>query len=296
MTTDERDRLIQRLRQDSGGDSADERTLNLFQVKKTDTIIVPTRNGNAHIFIHYPEGGIAPYPLLVNIHGGGFIKGHRGQDTVFCRNMCSRAGCAVIDIDYTPVPEQRYPYALHQCYDVVKWASDNSVELGVDSLRIALCGHSAGGNLAAAISLINNEKRDFKILLQILDYPCLDLHTPPQLKRDAYKNPKLPPEIIRLVEGLYVDDDQRLLPTVSPCFAPDNMLTGLPETLIITCYGDYLGQEAESYALKLLEAGVPVTARRFLESGHGFVVRRNGQFEEAEAMILQAMQKVYKTK
>lgn len=317
MISQERKRLIQYLRDTGPGNTVSEELKNMYHVRKTDDRMVPTRDGETHVYIHYPDSGQIRHPLFINIHGGGFIKSHREQDTVFSRNICSRAGCVVIDIDYIPAPDQMYPYALHQCYDVVKWAVRNSELLQIDPAYISLCGHSAGGNLAAAIALLNHERHDFNIALQILDYPCLDLYTPPQFKRNAYKNPqKIPPEfaklyhsvyaddayrfdptaysrVTQLYTSVYIDDECRLDPTASPLFAPVEMLTGLPEALIFTCGDDIWGEEAEKYAYRLLEAGVPITARRFLKSSHGFVVRRKDQFEEAENMIFDALGRVF---
>lgn len=317
MISQERERLIKHLRDTGAGNTVSEEAMNMYPVRKTDDMTVPTRDGETHVYIHYPDSGQSRYPIFINIHGGGFIKRHREQDTVFSKNICSRAGCAVIDIDYAPAPEQKYPYALHQCYDVVKWAVGNSELLQLDPAYISLCGHSAGGNLAAAIAILNNVRQDFNIALQILDYPCLDLYTPPQFKRNAYKNPrKLPPEfaklchsvyvdgeygfdptassrVAQLYTGVYIDDECRLDPTASPLFAPGEMLTGLPEALIFTCGDDIWGEEAEKYAYRLLEAGVPVTARRFLNSSHSFVVRRKDQFEEAENMIFHALDRIF---
>jgi acetyl esterase len=294
MISQEQAQLIQYLRNNGAGNTVGEELMNMYKVKRTDDVMVPTRGGETHVYIHHPDSGQILHPLFINIHGGGFIKGHREQDTVFSKNICSRANCVVIDIDYTPAPEQKYPYALHQCYDVVKWANNNYEILHVDPAYTALCGHSSGGNFAAAIAIMNHEKKDFDIALQILDYPCLDLYTPPHFKRNAYKNPqKLPPNVAQLYNSVYVDDEYRLDPTVSPLFAPDEMLTGLPEALIFTCGDDPLGDEAEKYAYRLLSAGVPVTARRFPNSSHGFVVRRKDQYEEAEKMILDSLGRAF---
>ncbi len=292
MITQEQEQLIKYLRESGVGNTVGEELKNMYHIRKTDDRMIPTRDGETHVYIHYPDSGQTPYPLFVNIHGGGFIKDHREQDTVFSKNICSRANCVVIDIDYTPSPEQRYPYALHQCYDAVKWANDNCEALQIDPDRIALCGHSAGGNLVAAITLMNREKQDFNIALQILDYPLLDLRTPPKLKRNADKHPRMI-QAFQLLNSVYITEEGKLEATASPFFAPDEMLAGLPEALIFTCGDDHLGEEGEKYAYKLLEAGVPVTARRFLESSHGFVVRRKEQHEEAVRMILDALGRVF---
>lgn len=317
MISQDQERVIQYLRHTGEGNTVSEELMNRFPVRKTDDLMIPTRDGETHVYIHHPDSDQDLHPLFINIHGGGFIKEHRQQDTVFSKNICNRATCVVIDIDYIPAPEKKYPYAFHQCYDVVTWANNNSKLLQIDPANTALCGHSAGGNLAAAITIMNQERHDFSIALQILDYPCLDLYRPPQFKRNAYKNLQdIPPDIAKLYNSAYVDDgctldptaypravqlfirayvddECRLDPTVSPLFAPDDMLTNLPEALIITCGNDIFGEEAEKYAYRLLEAGVPVTARRFLDSSHGFVVRRKDQYAEAEKMILDALGRVF---
>jgi len=292
MLSQEQKQLLQRLQEAGAGHTVSEELMNLYQVGKTDERMAPTRDGETRVYAHYPASPQTSYPLFVNIHGGGFIRGHRQQDTVFAKNICSRANCAVIDIDYTPAPAQRYPFALHQCYDVVKWARDNSEALQIDPNTMALCGHSAGANLVAGITLLNQETHDFAIGLQILDYPLLDVYTPAHCKRDADKNPRMV-QAFRLLSSVYIDADRILEPTASPLYAPDTMLRGLPEALVITCGDDHLGEEGEKYAYRLLEAGVPVTARRFLNSGHGFVIRRQDEYEEVEAMILHALTKLY---
>ncbi|RRJ62730.1 alpha/beta hydrolase [Paenibacillus oralis] len=313
----EQEQLIKMLRSDE--DKVSEELMNKYKVGKTEEMMVPTRDGETHIYVYYPDSDQkGPYPLFVNIHGGGFITGYREQDIVFSKNISSRANYVVIDIDYTPAPEKKYPYALHQSYDVIKWASKNSELLNIDPEKIVLCGHSAGGNLAAAVTLLNNVRHDFKIALQILDYPSLNLYTPQPLKRNAYKDPVNVPlsiaslynsafvdeekdldptayaRLSQLYYDAYIDEDYRLDPTASPIFAPDEMLIGLPEALIITCWDDYRGEDAEKYAYRLLQAGVPVTARRMTDSSHGFVVSRDDQFEEAEKMIFDALDRVYK--
>lgn len=294
MTDEQRSQVIAEIRASGIGKEVSKELLEMFQVKRNEEKQIPTRDGETHVFIYYPEESVdnKALPLFVNIHGGGFVKGHRQQDVVFCKNICSRAGCVVIDIDYVTAPEQKYPYALHQCYDVVKWAMENHQELGIDPQCLVLAGHSAGGNLVAGITLMNNQNKDFDIALQILDYAPLDMYTPPQLKKNAYKIPRLTPDRMQLYNELYIDDNQKLEPTASPVFAPVEMLIGLPEALVITAGVDPLCEEGEKYASRLVEAGVTVTAKRFRESSHGFVVQRRGEFEEAEKLVFSILRKV----
>lgn len=288
------EKMIKKIRSEGIGNKVSPELLEKFNIKSCEEKIIPTRNGKTHIFIYKPQIEKSKMPLYINIHGGGYVKGHREQDIVFCKNICSRANCVVIDIDYETAPEQKYPYAINQCYDVAKWAWVNYEKLGIYREKIAMGGHSAGGNATAAVAIMLNKTGEFKLCLQILDYPALDLYTPPQLKKNAYINEKLSPKQLALYNELYIEPSNRLDPEASPVFAPNEILEGLPEALIITCQKDSLCKEAELYAAKLIAAGVRVTAQRFLNSEHGFVVRRREEFEEAEKIILNTLDRVFK--
>lgn len=284
--TTEQEEFVRRLRDPRDG--AGPELLDLYPVARTDDTTVPTRDGETHVYIHHPFDAETRAPLFVNIHGGGFIKRHRDQDTVFATGICARAKCIVIDIDYAPTPEERFPYALHQCYDVVSWAVEHGSALGADPSRTAVCGHSSGGNFAAGIALLNAEAHDFELALQILDYPLLDLVTPTRDKPNA----ELGPHLVRgheLMEAAYIDKAQTGEWAASPILAPTELLAQLPPTLILTCADDMLDEEGRLYAAKLAEAGVPVTVKRFLHSDHGFTVRRKGEYPLAESLILDAV-------
>lgn len=246
MNNEERDRLVAEIRNTAVGVTVSPELFNLFPVKSCEEKMISTRDGETHIYLYRPLNDKENLPLYVNIHGGGFVKGIRGQDMVFCKNICNHMNCIVIDIDYTTAPEKEYPFALHQCYDIVKWAWDNSKELGIDRSRIAVGGHSAGGNFTTGITMLAKKTNEFNIKLQILDYPPLDLFTPPQFKPDAYKNPSLDPGRMNFYTSLYIEEHQKLEPTVSPLFAPDEMLEGLPEALVLTAGFDCLREEAEN--------------------------------------------------
>jgi acetyl esterase len=299
MDQSERNRHIQELlqsREHGAGSSVDPELLVRFPVKKIEDWVLPTRAGETHVFVFYPESRKKVLPLYVNIHGGGFVRGHREQDIVFCCNIASHMECVVVDIDYATVPEQKYPYALHQCYDVVKWfyqnPDDEKLDIKIDNKKIAVGGHSAGGNLTAALTLMSKQTGEFSTVLQILDYAVVDLYSPPELKPMTYTQ-SLTPDKVRFINSLYIDSDQTLEPYVSPLFAPLEMLTGLPAALILTCGYDSLAKESEQYASRLIEAGVTVTAKRFLESHHGFTIRRVEEFEAAEQIIRNALKQAF---
>lgn len=284
--------IVNQLRAQDVDTNIDAEEFNKFPVKEIREMWVKTRNGDTHIFIHFPLGSEETHPLYINIHGGGFVKGHKKRDTLFCQKMAFSLNCVVIDIDYKIAPEERFPYALHECYDIVKWAYNNPKLLNIDPERIAVGGHSAGGTLTAGLAMMANKSKEFSIVLQILDYPPLDLYTDPQNKKILEK--AIPVDRARAYNDLYIDEEDRNNPLASPVYATADMLKGLPPALVLTADQDSLCEEAEKFAAMLLEAGVQVTAKRFIDSVHGFVTMRKEGYEEAEKMIITSLKIAFK--
>lgn len=285
-------KIVNQIRVKDRKKTVDPNIMAKYPIKETKEMFVKTRNDDAHIYVHYPLDNEEQYPLYVNIHGGGFIKGHFQVDELFCRKIVNMTHCVVIDIDYKIAPEFMFPYALNQCYDVVKWAYGNYKELGIDKNKIALGGHSAGGNLAAGITLMAAKSKDFPIAYQILDYPPLDLYTDPAAKK-AFIDTTISHEKARIYNALYINKEDRNNPLASPVFASTEQLKGLPPTLIITAELDTLCDEAEKYAAMLIKAGVEVTTKRFLGSTHSFTVNLKEGYEDAVKMIVKALNNAF---
>lgn len=146
---------------------------------------IPTRHGDVQVYRYLPEKAEKPLPVIVNFHGGGFIKGYREKDTLFARNLCCHTNCMVLDIDYKTAPEYPYPYALEEGYDGISYIWSHGEELGIRPDKIILSGQSAGGNLAAGITLMAKERKEFDIRLVLLSYPVLDLAKDPGEKSFA---------------------------------------------------------------------------------------------------------------
>lgn len=249
---------------------------------------IPTREGASRVLFLSPKAKKDVYPLYINIHGGGFVRGYEKRDTLFCAFLTETLGCKVIDIDYRLAPEHPFPAGLNECYDVVKWAFDNAAQLNIDIERVVVGGHSAGGNFTAAISLMANRTTDFNIQLQILDYPFLDAVTDPADKID--EESILPADRMRMFNTLYIEDEKDYAnPLVSPVCASPEMLSNLPPALIIIPGKDCLRHEGERYARMLIDAGVEVRIRKFLESDHGFVVNGAAEYREARKLIVHAL-------
>ncbi|RGY98095.1 hypothetical protein DXA13_12420 [Clostridium sp. AM58-1XD] len=163
-----------------------------------------------HLYVYYPKELKSAYPVFINLHGGGFVKGHRQQDVVFCRNICQNACCAVFDIDYHTAPEYRYPYALNEVYDTASYLWQHAEELQLDKTKLVIGGHSAGGNLTLAAAFMAQEKGGFVPAGLLVDYPAVDLEQDPAEKRGANGPDVKPPiEDCRKYNDWYVDADKR---------------------------------------------------------------------------------------
>ncbi len=214
-------------------------------------------------------------PLLVNIHGGGFVMGSAAMDDPFMTQFVEKCNVKVISIDYTLSPDVMFPVALEQCYAVIRYAKDHAGELGIDGERIMIMGHSAGGNLCAAIGIMENAELQVGLKGIILDYPPTDIAT------DPYDKPLpkgcLPPRLSRIYDAAYRKPEEAKNPLVSPSFATENMVENFPPTLVITAGQDSLAEETERLKDTMVRAGVDVTFKRFENAVHGFTITTKEQ-------------------
>jgi len=209
-------------------------------------------------------------PLLVNIHGSGFVMGSAAMDDPFMMQFVEECSVKVLNIDYPLSPDVMFPVALEQCYAFVKYAKEHAPELGIDGNRIMLMGHSAGGNLCSSIGLLENPEPSLAIKGIILDYP------PTDLSLDPYDKPQpkgcLPPFLCRLFDSAYCTEEQRTNPLVSPALSSVDMVRNFPPVLVITAGQDSLATETERFKDTLIQAGVDVTFKRFEGAIHGFTI------------------------
>ena len=230
---------------------------------------VATSAGETEIYLYQPlhSKTTGPLPVFVNIHGGGFIQGSPGDDDPWCRQIADAVDCAVVSIDYHLAPEYRFPVTVYECYDVIKWLHDQAVFLGMDPGRIAVGGHSAGGNLAAALTLLARERREFSLGFQVLNYPVLDFVRDPYEK--VGKDLLLTAKAQSFFSACYLEDAEAAKnPLASPILAES--FAGLPPALVIAAEYDPLRAENERYAEALKTAGVTVTFHLFPGCMHAF--------------------------
>ena len=211
--------------------------------------------------------------LFLFFHGGGWVSGDIDSYTQLCGNLAEQTGRRVLSVDYRLAPEHRFPCGLEDCYAVAKLLFADSRALGTAPEDILLIGDSAGGNLAAAVSLMAADRGEFMPRRQVLLYPAVQSDfsetSPFASVRENGQGYLLTAKMIADYLSLYMRDEGDLRnPYFSPLLAKD--LSGQPETLMITAEYDPLRDEGEAYAARLREAGVAVTLHRVPDALHGF--------------------------
>jgi len=210
-------------------------------------------------------------PLVLYIHGGGWVVGSIETHDNVCRKLANLAGAIVVSVGYRLAPENKFPAGLEDVYAALQWISTEASALGGDTGRLAVAGDSAGGNLAAAVCLVTRDRGGPRIRFQALAYPAVDASN---LDRESYhlngKGYYLPRQVIAQVIPLYINrPDDVYDPYVSPLLAGD--VSGLPPGLVITAQFDPLMSEGEAYAARLSDSGVPCKLHRYNGMIHGFL-------------------------
>jgi acetyl esterase len=234
---------------------------------------VPVKGGEISVRVYTPAGS-APHPALVFFHGGGWVIGDIATHDGICRSLANAAKCVVTSVDYRLAPEHRYPAAAEDSYAAFQWVLAGTARLGVDPRRVAVGGDSAGGNLAAVVSLMARDRGTPLPIFQALIYPVTndDLDTPSY--RENATGYILTRAGMRWFFGHYLArPEQGREPYASPLRAPS--LAGLPPALVQTAECDPLRDEGEAYAARLRDAGVPVTLTRYPGIFHGFIRMTN---------------------
>ncbi|GAC1475579.1 MAG: alpha/beta hydrolase [Isosphaeraceae bacterium] len=223
------------------------------------------------------------YPALVYFHGGGWVLCDLDSHDVLCRAITNAADIAVIAVDYRLAPEHPFPAAIDDAFAATSWIVANARSLGIDPARIAVGGDSAGGNLAAVVARRARDRGGPPLAFQLLIYPVTDanLDTPSYLENaQGYL---LTREAMIWYWNHYVPDPaMRADPDASPLRA--RSLAGLPPALILTAEYDPLRDEAEAYARRLAEAGVPTRLSRYPGAIHDFL-RRYVQLDQGKAAL-----------
>jgi acetyl esterase len=229
--------------------------------------------GGHQITLHVvrPAGVRGILPVFLFFHGAVWIAGNFENHKRLVRDLVVGSQAAAVCVEYTPVPEARYPVQLQQAHDAAVWLRAHGDAIGVDGSRLAVSGNDVGGNLAAALTLMAHDEGTVNIVYQQLLWPALDTDQNTASYRAYGEGRFLPSAFMRYGWDHYVPDaDIRHHRYVAPLHATIDELRGLPPTLIQTAGNDVLRDEAEAYARKLDEAGVDVTCVRYNGAIHGF--------------------------
>ncbi len=218
----------------------------------------------------YRPSGLAPRsPAVLFFHGGGFVRGSLYSHDPVCRALAHRLGCVVVAIDYRLAPEHPFPAAPDDATASFRWLVAQSDALNINASRIAVCGDSAGGNLAAVVCL-DTRHDDVRPCFQALVYPVVDntrSFPSATIMADGFL---LTEPLIEWFRKQYTPDPSVWRdPRVSPWFTPD--VAGLPPAHLQTAGFDPLRDEGEAYASRLRDAGVPVSVRRYRSLVHGYL-------------------------
>jgi len=246
---------------------------NKFPVNVEDLRIKDGPSDQVSIRILRPKNAPATLPVIVYIHGGGWVFGSLRTYDRLIRELTIRAKAAVVFPEYSLSPEARYPTAIEESYSVVKWIAEHGDVHGMDPERIVVAGDGVGGNMTAAITLMAKERGGPFIWRQLLFYPvtnaAFDTNSYHEFAEGYYLRRD---EMMWFWDQYTTSAGERNEFTASPLRAGIEQLKGLPPTLIITAEADVLRDEGEAYANKLREAGVRVTSVRFQGIIHDFLM------------------------
>ncbi|WP_396641290.1 alpha/beta hydrolase fold domain-containing protein [Microbacterium sp.] len=232
---------------------------------------IPTRHGAVDATLYLPPDGSTGNGVYVNFHGGGFVMRHPEQDDALCRYIAAEAGVTVVNVDYIPAPQSRFPGPVEQAYDVAVWAA--SVERPWLGEKLVLGGQSAGGALAAGAARLALEAGTPHVSLQVLMYPPLDLTVPAKTKVSEGKETLLA-RMGPIFDTAYCPDvGLRTDRLISPASSADSAdLTGISPALIVTAEKDILREEEIRYAARLAGVGALREHIDLANVGHGFNV------------------------
>jgi len=241
--------------------------------------VLPTRPSAVPVRVYRPRRVTGPLPLVVNLHGGGFVFGNLTGADWLCGQLADRAGAVVVSVDYRLAPEHPAPAPYEDAWAATCWLLEHAADLGADASRAVVVGESAGGSLAALVTLALRDRRRADpaapgLAGQVLVYPSTDLTMTSGSAAELVDAPVLSKRAIDWYGRQYVPqglphsvalDD----PSVSPLHATDH--TDLPPALVVAAGRDPLRDDALAYAAVLERSGVTVRTVLYPEAVHGFL-------------------------
>ena len=274
--------------EDQSPDAAREQMAALSMAIRRDDVesvserTVPGPDGDIPVRIYHPSPGDI-LPVVAFFHGGGWVIGDLETHDGLCRALANRSRSCVVAVHYRLAPEHAYPAAADDCYAVTEWLSASAAEIGGDGTRLAVCGDSAGGNLAAVVALMARDRDGPSLRAQALVYPVTDYNFETSSYRKNATGYGLTRSAMRWFWNHYVSDaDRAREPYASPLRAETH--ARLPTAFVSTAEYDPLRDEGQAYARRLEAAGVPVELAQYDGMAHGFL-RQLGILERADVAM-----------
>jgi acetyl esterase len=256
--------------------------LPVEEVPSVEDLVVPRAPDGIPVRLYRPEAARESGPLVVFLHGGGWQMGSIESHDGICRALANRTGYRVLSVGYRRPPEHPFPAAPDDCYAALVWAVENAERLGVDGSRVALAGDSAGGNLAAALTLRARDSDGPTLAGQVLLYPATTFDLEVGFETEFEGLMLFRDEVLWHKDAYFTDASDASSPYAAPLAAD---LGGLPPALVITAEFDPIRPQGELYAERLAAAGVPTQHRRFSGMVHGFA-QFPTLFDEADEAVL----------
>ncbi len=239
-------------------------------VAQVDTIgkDIDASGSKIHLRIYTPKAGNGPYPLIVYYHGGGFVIANLDVYNASAQALAEQVGAVVVSVAYRLAPENKFPTAHNDAFTAYEWAIKNAVDLKADPAKIAVVGESAGGNLAANVSIIARDKHIMLPVHEVLVYPIAQA----DMNTESYKMYEKAKPLNKAMMGWFTNQYlNTMIEAQDPKISLVNAnLKGLPPTTIITAEIDPLHDDGIMLADKLKAAGVRVDHKNYEGVTHEF--------------------------
>jgi acetyl esterase len=230
--------------------------------------------GAVPVRIVRPKNTVEIMPVVMFFHGGGgWVAGDAGTHDRLIREIAVAVHAAVVFVGFGRAPEVQFPIAVEEAYAATQYVVNNADSLNLDGTRLAVVGDGAGGNMAAAVTIMSKQRRGPKIVFQVLFYPPTTTNFDAESYQDGRNGLWLTKQDMEWFWDVYVPGrSDRAEVIATPLSATIDQLKGLPEALLITAELDVLRDEGESYARRLQEAHVRTTCTRYIGAIHDFVM------------------------
>ncbi|MHA3020904.1 alpha/beta hydrolase [Mycobacterium sp. BMJ-28] len=230
-------------------------------------------SGLTGFWIVRPADVGGPLPAVFYAHGGRWMFGDADTHAEVICEFALSCRVAMVVPEYSRTPEARYPVALEECYAALLWVHAHAADLALDAKRLAIAGDCAGATLAIAVTMLAKSRGGPRFRAQLLFYPPTDALCRSESHRTFGTGGLISSAEQAWYWDQYCDGDVEC-PTVSPLYATHDDLAGLPPTMVVTAEADVVRDEGAGFAARLRQAGVDVTAVRYLGTVHDFVVLR----------------------